>query len=64
MRSAERCADAAYWASWADALEMITQRMPAVANMVVRAMEEEAPAASCLFDLQVAAQRLDNEGFW
>ena len=39
LRWAERWADVAYWASWADALEMINQRVPAVANMVVRAME-------------------------
>ena len=64
LRSAERCADAAYWASWADALEMINQRTPAVADMVVRVMEEEAPATGCLFDLRVLSQRLDNEGFW
>ena len=61
LRSAERCADAA---SWADALEMIHQRTPAVADMVVRAMEEEAPAHVCLSDLQIAARRVDNEGFW
>ena len=64
LRSAERCADAAYWASWADALEMIHQRTPAIADMVVRAMEDEAPAHGCLSDLQIAARRLDNEGFW
>ena len=64
LRSAERCADAAYWASWADAMEMIHQRTPAVADMVVRAMEEETPALGCLSDLQIAARRLDNEGFW
>ena len=64
LRSAERCADAACWASWADALEMIHQRTPAVADMVVRTMEEEAPAHGCLSDLQTAARRLDNEGFW
>ena len=64
LRSAERCADAACWASWADPLEMINQRTPAVADMVVRAMEQEAPATGCLFDLQVTSQRLDNEGFW
>ena len=63
LRSAERCADAACWASWADALEMNNQRTPAVADMVVHVMQEEAPATGCLSDLRVASQRLDNEGF-
>ena len=31
LRSAERCAPAAYWASWADAIQMIGQRTPEVA---------------------------------
>ena len=43
---------------------MIHQRTPAVADMVVRTMEEEAPAHGCLSDLQTATRRLDNEGFW
>ena len=30
LRSAQRCAHAAYWASWADALPMIKQRTPAM----------------------------------
>ena len=41
MRSATRCAAAAYWASWADALPTIGQRNPEVAETVVRTMEGE-----------------------
>ena len=43
LRSGTRCAAAAYWASWADALAMISQRNPGVANLVVRTMEGELP---------------------
>ena len=35
LRSAERCAPAAFWASWADALSMIAERNPAIATEVV-----------------------------
>ena len=34
LRSAARCARAAYWASWADALPMREKRNPAIAEMV------------------------------
>ena len=30
LRSAQRLAQAAYWASWADAFPMISERLPAV----------------------------------
>ena len=36
LRSAVRCAPAAYWASWADALHMISERTPEVPDEVVR----------------------------
>ena len=36
LRSAVRCAPAAFWASWADVLDMISERIPDVANDVVR----------------------------
>ena len=35
LHSAERCAPAAFWASWADALPMIAKRNPEVASEVV-----------------------------
>ena len=34
LRSATRCAQSAFWASWADALPMIRERTPQVAEMV------------------------------
>ena len=54
LRSAVRCAGAAYWASWADALHMISERNPAVADTVVES----------LADLRMATNRLDREVFW
>ena len=43
LRSAGRCAAAAYWASWADALPMISQRNPNVADLVEERMSGEGP---------------------
>ena len=64
LRSAQRCAHAAYWASWADALPMIKQRTPAVANAVVEGLQQEAGAIGCIGELRESAARLDREGFW
>ena len=69
MRSASRGAQAAYWASWADALPMIHQRTPAVAEMVVarlaqpNARAEGDPPSGCLEELHQACTRLDTDGF-
>ena len=61
LRSASRCASAACWASWSDALHMIHPRIPAMAELVVEAVcQEERPGASCLD----AAAQLEREGFW
>ena len=35
LRSASRAAAGAYWASWADALYMIDERLPAVSATIV-----------------------------
>ena len=65
LRSAARCAPAAYWASWADALHMIRQRTPRVAAMVLRSLsQEEEPLGGCLAELHAATGQLDREGFW
>ena len=66
LRSATRCAAAAYWASWADALAMISQRNPGVANLVAQTMEGELPCpqGGCLVEVFDASTRLDREGFW
>ena len=64
LRTAGRCAAAAYWASWADALPMISQRNPNVADLVEERMSGEGPPESCLGQLRECAQQLDHEGFW
>ena len=64
LRSAVRCAPAAYWASWSDALHMISQRTPEVADDVVWRLSEEEPPEGCLVELRAAASELDRKGFW
>ena len=41
LRSNARMAPAAYWASWADALPMIVERIPAVVDNVEAELAEE-----------------------
>ena len=55
LRFAVRCAPAAYWASWSDALHMITQRTPDVAGEVVRRLSNEEPLEGCLGELRAAS---------
>ena len=62
LRSAQRLAHAACWASWADALPMISDRLPVVATSIVTALENQ-DARGCLGELSEAAHRLDREGF-
>ena len=64
LRSAVRCAPAAFWASWADALQMIRQRTPDVAIIVEHSLVNENPQDSCLEELRAAAAELDRQGFW
>ena len=47
IRSAQRMAPGAYWASWADALHMIDQRLPTVADRVVKTLNAEGCLESC-----------------
>ena len=62
LRSATRMSPAAYWASWADALHMISQRLPEVANDIVTQLQGEP--AGFLAELQGAANELDRCGLW
>ena len=61
LRSAVRCVDAAYWASWADALHMIHERTPTVADLVVRTMDGGLSDVGCLAELKQATDRLEND---
>ena len=63
LRSAQRMAPAAYWASWADALHMIDQRLPVVAANVAHKLTVEEELGGCLEELRNAAAHLDRDGF-
>ena len=52
LRSAQRCSMAAYWASWADALPLISERNPEVAVMVLRSVDGDPPQHGCLSELR------------
>ena len=53
---------AAYWASWADALHVIEQRLPRAAENIVTPLEDRH-LEGCLGELQDAARSLDLQGF-
>ena len=63
LRSADRMAHAAYWASWGDALRMVVERLPEVANRVVDELNEGEDLEGCLAEVSAAADRLDRQGF-
>ena len=50
LRSTRRTSPAAHWASWADALHMVSQRLPGMAKDVVAQLNEESDG--CLVELQ------------
>ena len=54
-------APAAFWASWADALPMLQQRLPELTRQVLHVLE--GPTFGCLGELQEAIERLDRFGF-
>ena len=64
LRSAARCAPAAFWASWADSLKMIRDRTPEVAELVEQSLMAKDPQNGCLEELRAAAAHLDRQGFW
>ena len=63
LRSAQRSSVAAYWASWADALPMIQERHPAVADQIVHRLEG-FPDSPCLGSASGAAGSLDGVRGW
>ena len=58
-----RMVPAAYWASWADALPMVHELLPGVAQNAVTAFEGDGELEGCLGELRVAAVGLDRQGF-
>ena len=62
LRSARRMAHGAYWASWADALEMIHERVPQVAESVIARLHHEDSNTGCVGELRVAAAKGFSDG--
>ena len=64
VRSTARTAPAAYWASWADALEMIKVRNPDIAQRILDRLEGgTSPADGCLHELATCVELLRADGF-
>ena len=63
LRSASRMRHSAYWASWADSLQMISQRLTVVATQVLAHLAMDQRATGCSGELQEATDKLDHEGF-
>ena len=63
LRSVQRMAPAAYWASWADALHMTDQRLPVVAASVAHKLTVGEELGGCLEELRNAIAHLDRDGF-
>ena len=62
IRSASRMAPSAFWASWADALPMLQDRLPSISNQIADVLDG-AQAPGCLGELQTTTQVLDRNGF-
>ena len=63
FRAAVRMAPAAYWASWADALPMLQERLPVVAQNAVNVLDGDANEDGCLGEVREAAAGLDRQRF-
>ena len=59
LRSAQRCAHAAYWASWADALPIFSNAH----HHLPTQSSKETDAIGCIGELRESTARLDREGF-
>ena len=62
LRSATRTAPAAYWASWADALEMLSKRLPALTDQILAELAAH-PTGDGLAELSMDAIFLEQSGF-
>ena len=60
LRSADRTAPAAYWASWADAMPMLSRRLPELTTHIINEMARGPQG--CLAELSTACARLDRSG--
>ena len=62
LRSAERSAPAAYWASWVDALSVIQTKAPDVAATVLHNLDSGSSAAPCLQEATAGLELLRLQG--
>ena len=56
-------ASGAFWASWADALHMLHERLPQLAVTTVERLDGVHDVGGCLKELRRAADGLDRQGF-
>ena len=63
LRNAERVSPAAFWASWADTLEMIRNRCPSIANNILDALTNPVEAPELFQELDHCRRLLEDEGF-
>ena len=49
LGSALRIREAAFWASWADCLEMVTERHPSIATAMIEGITQKSQDACCLW---------------
>ena len=56
-------APGAYWSSWVDALAMIHQRLPRVADNITNRLEGAVAVEGCLGELHEVGDLLDRQGF-
>ncbi len=63
LRSAQRLAEAAHWASWVDALPVLASKAPRVAALTLTDLtRDEGPTTSCLQEVARARTRLMESG--
>ena len=64
LRSAERTSTAAYWASWNDALKVLKEKRPALAERLLSLLDRPpAEQPACLREASEARQRLRDAGY-
>ena len=64
LRCADRTSEAAYWASWADALHMMTQRNPIACAKIIEVLRSnERSRDDCIGEVIRAREVLVNENW-
>ena len=63
LRSAKRTAVPAFWASWADALPMLSERVPALTASLILELQKPASPVPIVRELTTAASELSASGF-